>query len=670
MSGALLLKIRRALSKDPRYIARRAWLELSMESERWRAPRRVRRFRLDTLFRRVGHADQDALWATLAARPYPHARQMDAQALDALQPGCVATLLTRAEHAHAHQIDLLGSGPQHLPAQIDWLADLKTGRRWPAVFHRDIEYNNLDEPSDVKMAWELSRLQWALPLGQAWLLTGNDRHALKLRQLLQHWISANPYAGSVNWSCTMEPALRILTWTWMFHACAQAPSWQDPGFRREFLETLYLHGDFVARNLERADINGNHYAADAAGLVYAGLFFGDLGDAPRWQLLGWQVLETELPRQVFDDGVDFEASVPYHRLVAELFLYPALYRQACKLTIPEPYRERIAAMAQFTAAYSRYDGSSPLWGDADDGRALAFGTQALNDHRYLIGATASGLKKTELTALCSGPRDELAWLLGLASAQNLPAREEPERATSQAFHSGGFYVMRAGRHHVFVDCGPLGLAGRGGHGHNDLLSFELMLDGVLLFSDCGAYLYTASPVQRNHFRATAQHNTPQVDGQEINRFVHPDYLWVLHNDAAHELLAWSTDEAQTRLLGRHDGYSRLADPVMVTRELVLEHGTGRLSLEDSFEAAQNHCVRSPFHGAPGVRIELQNGGSALLHAQGRRFQMRWHGSGGWHATKRDGRVSPSYGCVEPVEVLEFETDGPLQPLRWTLELMP
>ena len=670
MRGAWLLRIRRALRKDPRYIARRAWLELSMASERWRAPRRVRRFRLDALWRRAGHANLDALWAVLAARPYPHARQMDPQALDALQPGCVATLLARAEQAYAHQVDLLGSGPLQMPPQIDWLVDLKTGRRWPEGFHRDIDYNNFNEPSDVKMAWELSRLQWALPLGQAWLLTGDDRYALKLRELLQQWIAANPYAGSVNWTCTMEPALRILVWTWIFHACAQAPSWRDPGFRDEFLQALYLHGDFVARNLERADINGNHYTADAAGLVYAGLFFDGLGEAARWQRLGWQILESELPRQVFEDGVDFEAAVPDHRLVAELFLYPALYREACTLSVDERYRERVAAMARFTAAYSRHDGSSPLWGDADDGRALAFGVQALNDHRYLVAAAAVCLHNPELTALCSGPRDELAWLLGLPAAQDLPARTEPERPTSEAFRSGGFYIMRAGRHHVFVDCGPLGLAGRGGHGHNDLLAFELMLDGVQLFSDCGAYQYTASPTERNHFRATAQHNTPRVDGHEINRFVRPDYLWVLHNDATHELLEWSSDEARTRFRGRHNGYARLPDPVRVTRELVLEHRTGRLILEDNFEAAQAHQVQTPFHAAPGVRIELQNDDSALLHAQGRRFLMRWDGSAGWRARRRDGRVSPSYGRVEPVDVLEFEINGPLQPLRWSLEMLP
>ena len=43
--------------------------------------------------------------------------------------------------------------------------------------------------------------------------------------------------------------------------------------------------------------------------------------------------------------------------------------------------------------------------------------------------------------------------------------------------------------------------GRGGHGHNDILSFELWLDGMNLVTDCGAYLYTASREWRNRFAA-------------------------------------------------------------------------------------------------------------------------------------------------------------------------
>ncbi len=41
--------------------------------------------------------------------------------------------------------------------------------------------------------------------------------------------------------------------------------------------------------------------------------------------------------------------------------------------------------------------------------------------------------------------------------------------------------MRNNVDHVFIDCGPLGLAGRGGHGHNDCLAFEAVLQELNSF---------------------------------------------------------------------------------------------------------------------------------------------------------------------------------------------
>src|SRR5947207_2339762 len=400
-------------------------------------------------------------------------------------PGDGGRIMQAAAQALSRRVDLLGSGPIDLGTPIDWHRDFKTGRTWASRFMRDLDYVNLHCPSDVKIPWEVSRLQWLIPAGQAFLLTGEERYAEHVRQVIDEWIAANPYAHSVNWACTMEAALRIITWTWFFHVFCRSQAWSDEAFQARFLRTLFLHGEFTERYLERASINGNHFTADAAAPVLAGLFFGRGRTARTWADDGWRMLCDELPRQVHPDGVDFEGSVPYHRLVMEMFFLAARYREAVGLDVPDQYRDRVVAMARFVQAYSRPDGSSPLIGDADDARVLPFGGQAIGDHRYLIGLVGAHWCVPDLMRTFSGRRAEVLWTLGRRAAMSLPETAPGTVTSSTAFADGGFYVMRNRRDHVFIDCGPIGTGGLGGHGHNDCLSFEAVLDGVHLVSDCG-----------------------------------------------------------------------------------------------------------------------------------------------------------------------------------------
>src|SRR5439155_3527604 len=332
-----------------------------------------------------------------------------------------------AEEAISHRVNLLGTGSVELGTPIEWHTDFKTGRSWPPAYMRDIEYSNLGSPSDVKIPWEVSRLHWLIPVGQAYLLTSDDRYAIAAREVFEDWIASNPYAHSVNWACTMEVAMRIITWTWFFHVFCRAPAWAEPGFRARFMRTLYLHGEFTERYIQRSDINGNHFTADATALVCAGLFLGK-GEAPsRWAEQGWRMLCEELPRQVLPDGVDFEASIAYHRLVLELFFLAARYREACGFTVPDDYRDRVIGMARFALAYTRPDGGTPLVGDADDARTLPFGGQSLTDHRYLAGIVGRHWHVADPRQGFSGPADEIFWTLGSRAAASLVTEAEGPR---------------------------------------------------------------------------------------------------------------------------------------------------------------------------------------------------------------------------------------------------
>jgi hypothetical protein len=602
--------------------------EASIELERFRAPRRAAGFDRAALLRVAGAGSLDDLWTRVTDRaPFSHGSPAE------LPDDERRRVLAAAELAVARRVDLLGSGLLELGRPIDWLTDPKTGYSWPRGYAPRIGYANLDLPSDVKLPWELSRLQWLLPVGQAYLLTGDERYAEEARDVLDEWIAANPYSGTVNWSVTMEVALRILSWSWLLGALGGSEAWRDGGFRDRFLRTLWLHGDYSARHLERSDVNGNHLTADAAGLTFAGLLF----EHRAWAAGGWRLLTDELPLQVYEDGVDFEASAAYHRLVCELFLLPALYREQLGLDVPAWYRTRLEAMGRFTASILHPEGLAPLWGDADDARALPLGLQDVNDHRYLPALLRLG-----------GPISEARWLLPDLAERPLPTRK------SAAFSRGGVYVLAHGNDHVFIDCGPIGLAGRGGHGHNDCLSFEATLDGVRLVTDCGSYVYTASPEARNRFRSTASHNTPRVDGAEQSRI--PESLWLLENDAQPEPLLVE----ELRFRGSHTGYLRLPDPVRPVRTLALDPEQHALLVHDTFEAAGPHTIEIPFHLPPGLTAEGPTEDAVRVGD----FVLRW--SGAWTCTVEEARVSPSYGVQLPAQKIVFRRSGPVAPLTVVL----
>lgn len=663
-SSAGFARLLRVFRKPPNIVWQRTVTELQTYADRYRAPRRTQQFDPKALLAATETASIAELWTFLSNRTYavPVGRVAPAD-YEMACPGDAARIAEAAKHALARRVDLLGTGPVELGVPIDWHRDFKTGHTWPAVFMRDINYTNLGLPSDVKIPWEISRLQWLIPAGQMYALTGEEQYAEAVRDVLDEWIDANPYAHSVNWTCTMEVAMRIITWTWFFHVFCRSRAWADETFRARFLRTLFLHGEFTQRYIERSDVNGNHFTADAAGLLFAGLFFSRGASAKRWADEGWRQLCDELPRQVTQDGVDFEASVAYHRLVFELFFLSARLREAHGLVVPDAYRARVVAMARFAQAYTRPDGTTPLVGDADDARVLPFGGQAVGDHRYVAALVGAHWDIRDLRRGFSGSRAEVLWTLGRRAASMLAADEvRGTAATSASFPQGGFFVMRNADDHVFIDCGPVGQAGRGGHGHNDCLGFEATLAGVHLVTDCGAFVYTASVAERNRFRSSGYHNTPRIDGEELNRFVRWDYLWSLHDDAKPEIRQWETGQERDVFVGAHSGYRRLAEPVVPVRTITLEHETHTLRIEDRFTGNGDHDVEIPMHIAPGVEVTRHSSHSLLLRGRGRTFLLEWTSELDWNFAIGEARVSPQYGVVVAATRLMWRRTGTLSPL--------
>jgi hypothetical protein len=182
---------------------------------------------------------------------------------------------------------------------------------------------------------------------------------------------------------------------------------------------------------------------------------------------------------------------------------------------------------------------------------------------------------------------------------------------------------------------------------------------VHLVSDCGTYFYTASAQERNRFRSTEYHNTPQVDREEINRFVQWDHLWTLHNDAVPWVRQWETTPERDVFVGTHTGYHRLPDPVSPVRTIVLDHARHTLMITDEIEGADEHAVTVPLHLAPDVQAHSEAPGRIVLSAGGREFVLFWSSAQEWTLDVRSGRISPSYGTFVPSVSLAWRRLGRL-----------
>jgi hypothetical protein len=494
-----------------------------------------------------------------------------------------ADLIERADEICAHRFDLLGSGPTDLGPEIDWHADFKTGRRWP-LRHSSLLPVSYGDGSDIKVPWELSRSQHLPLLAAAYQHTGEARYLDEIGSQLTSWIAANPVELGPNWACTMDVAIRAANWVAALAICAGEAA-QQPWFG-DVLNRLLLHGRFIRTHLEDGEVRGNHYLSDVVGLFAVSALFSGGWEGRDWATWAADELVSEMEHQVRGDGCAHEASIPYHRLVTELFVCGTQAADALVPgRLPDWYRDRLDSMLAFARDYTRPDGLAPQIGDADNGRFLPLGDYGRldpRDHRHLFAQ---------------------------ADRAYVAARE------SAAYPEGGFYVLRGGGRYVIVRCGDTGRYGRGGHSHNDQLSFELFAGGRLLVADPGTFVYTADPEARNLFRSTAYHATLRIGGAEQNE-LRSDDLFAMEDRAQATAVASDGTSFEGRV-GRH------------TRRIEL--GDGELRITDTVESGGGEQLEWTFPLAPGADLDVEAGG------------LEFRAEDGWH--------SPSYGVRVPATFL-------------------
>ncbi len=601
------------------------------------------------------------------------------QTLDALRsryPDRVAQTIAAANRICAHEFDLLGSGPVTIFDRtrrardgykpIDWNVDPILGLKFPTGFpHKAWNPSMRPGLADIKWPWEIGRCQHWVTLGQAFRFTGDERYAREIVRQLEDFVAVNPAGRGLQFVCTMDVAIRAYNWIIAFELIRTSASFDRAAMLLAY-RSLFDIGQFIIENLENTyEVTSNHFLSNIVGLYGVAVCFESLPAGKEWIEKSRDWIEQEMRVQVLEDGADYESSVPYHRLVAELFLGAARLAAITGAPFSSQYLDRLRLMIVFHEAVLRPDGMMPQFGDADDGRLHIFsdyGTWQPADGRHLLGPGGAFFGLDDFVAAGGDYAGwEAAWWgFELPHTTQTPAAL-PDRA--QLFPAAGIAVMRRSQQYLAITNGRVGTSGFGNHKHNDLLSFEYHDRGQPLIVDPGSYAYTSQPDERNRFRATAYHNTVVIDDAEQNE-LRLDYLFRMFETSRTEHVGFEPTPTGVEYAGRHTGYERLAEPVSHQRRFDLRGDV--LSIVDELDGSGRHDAQWFFHFAPGVKATIESPGRVVCESP----SGRWILAGPSALTLRieSGWYSPSYGVRNQAWVAIYSASSTPVPFTATFTL--
>jgi len=577
-----------------------------------------------------------------------------------------------ADRIVAGLIDVFALQDVDLGSPPRWNRDPKTGIEAPLRFGLTLDYRDARVVGNIKYLWEVNRHLHLVTLAQAHALTGDPQYLAVIREHLESWFVACPYRMGPNWSSALEAALRLINWSavWQLLGGAHARIFADAegaGFRRRWLESVYQHARFIRAHFSLYSSANNHLVGEAAGLFIAALTWPVWPDSSCWRDEAAAILERETLLQNAPDGVNREQAVSYQQFELDLLLLPLLAGRANGHEFSPAYAARIEKMIEFLASIMDGRGHVPMFGDSDDGVVLKLAPQPdFCGYRSLLATGALLFRRCDFKAKAGALDDKTRWLLGPAAAPYRQLEQGWIRLPpKRAFPVGGYYILGCdfetdAEIRLVADAGPLGYQTIAAHGHADALAFTLSVGGREFLIDPGTYAYHTDPAWRRYFRGTAAHNTVRVDGCDQSQSG-GNFMW-LHKTNA-ECSVCRIEPEFDVFEGWHEGYRRLPDPVLHSRQIVLDKRTRRIVIEDTLQMSREHDIEIFFHCSELCRVDRIFDGYTIARGN-KTLVLKLPPLAGAHTALYFGSEAPMLGWV----ARRFDEKRPAPTIVWRARL--
>lgn len=329
----------------------------------------------------------------------------------------------------------------------------------------DLEKWSVPEASHL-WNFNLHYFEWSIPLAATYRETGDKKWLDLFKGFVSSWIESCSYPQGDAWH-PYTISLRLVNWCIAINAF-DGEIQRDTVFFGRMTESMYRQYRHLLVNQE-IHLRANHYWENVKTLVILAASFGEDETLKR----ALKDLSDQLDEQILPDGVHFERSLMYHKLVLEGLLRVWLASRQFGFDLPQNFKPRTKLMLDAMASLEKGMGKTPFFNDAADGVA--------KECCFLVAA-------------CNR-------LLGMDADDS-----------KTKFPNAGYYKLYDGDIAVMFDAGEPGPSYMLGHAHCDCLSFELSYMKEPIIVNSGSYAYQSK--LRSYVRSTAAHNTFLVDEEE------------------------------------------------------------------------------------------------------------------------------------------------------------
>lgn len=315
--------------------------------------------------------------------------------------------------------------------------------------------------ANIPQLWRFNShyFDFIIPLLKNYHKERDMKYYHKTKYFILNWINANVIWSGDGWH-PYTISLRLVNWVYAYQIFEEVLI-GDKDFRKILLESIYLQYNYLLKNTEK-DVLGNHYFENIKTIILVSMFFKNDYTLGKYS----KEFYSQLDEQILNDGMHFERSFTYHKIILEDTLMIASWLRQHGKYYRNYLIDTIGKMAN--CLYSV---------EADLNVTPQF-----NDSGHNVGKSTSSILNTCIKYFGISPR------------------------FIESLVNSGYYIIKHENMKLIIDCGEISPAYLPAHGQCDALSYELYKDGQPFIVNSGTYEY-GNGKWRVFFRSTKAHNT-------------------------------------------------------------------------------------------------------------------------------------------------------------------